>query len=88
MRLARVEVVPDESTANETPVVVRVGEFRVEVSGDFSSETLAAVLDVLEGLQVPEQCQCDEADSSEDRLHACGFRKLLPVHSGNFCRWL
>lgn len=51
VRLARVEVVPDESTANETPVVVRVGEFRVEVSGDFSSETLAAVLDVLEGLQ-------------------------------------
>lgn len=51
VRLARVEVVPDEPTETETPVVVRVGEFRVEVSGDFSSETLAAVLDVLEGLQ-------------------------------------
>lgn len=48
---ARVEVVPDESTESETPVVVLVGEFRVEVSGDFSTETLAAVLDVLEGLQ-------------------------------------
>ena len=44
-------MVPDEPTVNETPVVVRVGEFRVEVSGDFSTETLAAVLDVLEGLQ-------------------------------------
>jgi hypothetical protein len=31
-------------------VVVVVGKFRVEVSGDFSPETLAAVLDVLEGL--------------------------------------
>ena len=51
VRWARVEVVPDEPTVNETPVVVRVGEFRVEVSGDFSTETLAAVLDVLEGLQ-------------------------------------
>lgn len=51
VRLARVEVVPDGTTVSETPVVVRVGEFRVEVSGDFSSETLAAVLDVLEGLQ-------------------------------------
>lgn len=50
VRLARVEVVRDEST-RETPVVVRVGAFRVEVSGDFSSETLAGVLDVLEGLQ-------------------------------------
>ena len=30
--------------------MVVVGEFRVEVSGDFSTETLAAVLDVLEGL--------------------------------------
>jgi hypothetical protein len=48
--LARVEVVRTES-ASETPVVVRIGEFRVEVSGDFSSETLAAVLDVLEGLK-------------------------------------
>jgi hypothetical protein len=37
--------------AKETPVVVRVGEFRVEVAGDFSTETLAAVLDVLEGLR-------------------------------------
>jgi hypothetical protein len=44
-------VVPDEVTVRETPVVVRVGGFRVEVSGDFSSETLAGVLDVLEGLQ-------------------------------------
>jgi len=51
VRLARVEVVPDEVTVSETPVVVRVGAFRVEVSGDFSSETLAVVLDVLEGLQ-------------------------------------
>jgi hypothetical protein len=49
VRLARVEVVPNEPVG-ETPVVVRIGEFRVEVSGDFSSETLAAVLDVLEGL--------------------------------------
>jgi hypothetical protein len=51
---ARVEVVPDEPTpaaVSETPVVVAVGQFRVEVSGDFSTETLAAVLDVLEGLQ-------------------------------------
>jgi hypothetical protein len=51
VRWAQVEVVPDEAPLNETPVVVRVGEFRVEVSGDFSSETLAAVVDVLEGLQ-------------------------------------
>ncbi len=51
VQLARVEVVPDEPVMSETPVVVRVGEFRVEVSGDFSSETLAAVLDVLEGLK-------------------------------------
>jgi hypothetical protein len=51
VRWARVEVVPDEAPVSETPVVVRIGEFRVEVSGDFSSETLAAVLDVLEGLQ-------------------------------------
>lgn len=53
VRWSRVEVVPDEPTANaanETPVVVVVGKFRVEVSGDFSTETLAAVLDVLEGL--------------------------------------
>jgi hypothetical protein len=51
VRWARVEVVPDEPTVSATPVVVRVGEFRVEVSGDFSTETLAAVLDVLEGLK-------------------------------------
>ena len=51
VRWARVEVVRDEPSVNETPVVVRVGEFRVEVSGDFSTETLAAVLDVLEGLK-------------------------------------
>lgn len=51
MQWTRVEVVPDEPAVRETPVVVRVGEFRVEVSGDFSTETLAAVLDVLEGLQ-------------------------------------
>lgn len=51
MRWARVEVVRDEPAVRETPVVVRVGEFRVEVSGDFSTETLAAVLDVLEGLK-------------------------------------
>ena len=50
-RWARVEVVRDEPAVRETPVVVRVGEFRVEVSGDFSTETLAAVLDVLEGLK-------------------------------------
>lgn len=51
VRLARVAVVRDEPVAvSETPVVVRVGEYRVEVSGAFSSETLAAVLDVLEGL--------------------------------------
>jgi hypothetical protein len=50
VRLARVEVVRDEPVVSETPVVVRVGEFRVEVAGDFSSETLAAVQDVLEGL--------------------------------------
>jgi hypothetical protein len=41
----------DEATASERPVVVRSGAFRVEVSGNFSSETLAGVLDVLEGLQ-------------------------------------
>lgn len=51
VRLARVEVLPNEPRIRETPVVVRVGGFRVEVSGDFSTETLAAVLDVLEGLQ-------------------------------------
>lgn len=51
VRWARVEVVPDEPTVDETPVVVVVGQFRVEVSGDFSTETLAAVLDVLEGLE-------------------------------------
>lgn len=51
VKWARVEVVPDEPAIDETPVVMRVGEFRVEVSGNFSSETLAAVLDVLEGLQ-------------------------------------
>ena len=51
VRLARVEVVRQEQVAKETPVVVRVGEFRVEVAGDFSTETLAAVLDVLEGLR-------------------------------------
>jgi len=50
-RLARVEVVPDEPAQRETPGVVCVGEFRVEVSGDFSTETLAGVLDVLEGLK-------------------------------------
>lgn len=50
VRWSRVEVVPDEPAVNETPVVVVVGKFRVEVSGDFSTETLAAVLDVLEGL--------------------------------------
>ena len=50
VRWSRVEVVPDELGASETPVVVIVGKFRVEVSGDFSTETLAAVLDVLEGL--------------------------------------
>ena len=50
VQLARVEVVREEST-RETPVVVCVGAFRVEVSGDFSSETLAGVLDVLEGMQ-------------------------------------
>jgi hypothetical protein len=49
--LARVEVVRQEQVTTETPVVVRVGDFRVEVAGDFSPETLAAVLDVLEGLQ-------------------------------------
>lgn len=51
MHGARGEVVPDEPAVRETPVVVRVGAFRVEVSGDFSSEALAAFLDVLEGLQ-------------------------------------
>jgi hypothetical protein len=51
VRWARVEVVRKDAAPRETPVVVRVGEFRVEVSGDFSSETLAAVLDVLEGLK-------------------------------------
>lgn len=51
MRWARVEVVRDAPDGHETPVEVRGGEFRVEVSGDFSSETLAAVLDVLEGLK-------------------------------------
>jgi len=50
VRWSRVEVVPDEPAVTETPVVGVVGKFRVEVSGDFSSETLAAVLDVLEGL--------------------------------------
>jgi hypothetical protein len=44
-------VVRDEPPVSEAPVVVRVGEFRVEVSGDSSTETLAAVLDVLEGLK-------------------------------------
>jgi len=51
VQLARVEVVPGKPVVSETPVVVAVGQFRVEVSGDFSTETLAAVLDVLEGLQ-------------------------------------
>lgn len=51
LRWARVEVVRDEPAVRDTPVVVRVGEFRVEVSGEFSTETLAAVLDVLEGLK-------------------------------------
>ncbi len=51
VRLARVELVRDERVSKETPVVVRVGEFCVEVAGDFSTETLAAVLDVLEGLR-------------------------------------
>jgi hypothetical protein len=39
-------VVPDEPAVDQTPVVVVVGKpkFRVEVSGDFSTETLAAVL--------------------------------------------
>jgi hypothetical protein len=50
VRWARVEVVPDERPVEERPVVVVVGQFRVEVSGEFSTETLAAVLDVLEGL--------------------------------------
>lgn len=50
VQLARVEVVPGKPVVSETPVVVRIGEFRVEVAGDFSSETLAGVLDVLEGL--------------------------------------
>lgn len=44
-------MVRDEPAVRETPVVVRAGEFRVEVSGDFSTETLAGVLDVLEGLK-------------------------------------
>ena len=51
VRWARVEVVPDEPAVTETPVVVVVGKFRVEVSGEFSTETLAAVVDVLEGLE-------------------------------------
>lgn len=51
VRLARVELVAAERGAKETPVVVRVGDFCVEVAGDFSTETLAAVLDVLEGLR-------------------------------------
>jgi hypothetical protein len=51
VRWARVEVVPDEPAVDEAPVVVVVGQFRVEVAGDFSTETLAAVLDVLEGLE-------------------------------------
>lgn len=50
VRWSRVEVVSDEPAVDETPVVVVVGKFRVEVSGEFSTETLAAVLDVLEGL--------------------------------------
>ena len=51
VRWARVEVVPEAPAVTETPVVVVVGKFRVEVSGEFSTETLAAVVDVLEGLE-------------------------------------
>lgn len=49
VRLARVEIVPQRVA--EVPVVLRAGLVRVEVVGGFSRETLAAVLDVIEGRQ-------------------------------------
>lgn len=48
LRLARVEVVA-ERELSEAPVVVRVGDVRVEATRGFSGEVLAAVLDVVEG---------------------------------------
>jgi hypothetical protein len=49
VRLARVEIVPERVC--EVPVVLRAGAVRVEVVRGFSRETLAAVLDVIEGRQ-------------------------------------
>ena len=49
VRLARVELVPER--VSEVPVVLCAGAVRVEVVRGFSRETLAAVLDVIEGRQ-------------------------------------
>lgn len=49
-RLLRVEVVA-AAPALEQPVVVHVGERKVEVVAGFSKATLAAVLEVVEGLR-------------------------------------
>jgi len=49
-KLMRVEVVAAAPTP-EQPVVVRVGGRRVEVVSGFSRATLAAVLEVVEGLR-------------------------------------
>lgn len=49
VRLARVEVIPAARVERETPVVIRAGNVVFEVQRGFSRETLAAVLDVLEG---------------------------------------
>lgn len=47
VRLARVEIVAER--VGEVPVVLRAGAVRVEVVRGFSRETLASVLDVIEG---------------------------------------
>ena len=49
VRLARVEIVPERVL--EAPLVLCAGVVRVEVVRGFSRETLAAVLDVIEGRQ-------------------------------------
>ena len=49
VRLARVEILAERVA--EVPVVLRAGAVRVEVVSGFSRETLAAVLDVIEGRQ-------------------------------------
>lgn len=49
VRLARVEIVAER--VPEVPVVLCAGAVRVELVRGFSRETLAAVLDVIEGRQ-------------------------------------